>query len=84
RALAAAGLTDGFRAIVHEGGDATSALDRRGNVLLDQAGDGKRPEVLRGDLRRVLMSALPAGTIRWGQKLAGARALGAGRHELTV
>lgn len=83
RALAAAGLTDAFRAIVHEGGDATRALDRRGNVLLDQAGDGKRPEVLRGDLRRVLMSALPAGTIRWGQKLAGARALGAGGHELT-
>ncbi|WP_434211837.1 FAD-dependent oxidoreductase [[Pseudomonas] boreopolis] len=83
RALAAAGLTDAFRAIVHEGGDATRALDRDGNVLLDQPSDGRRPEVLRGDLRQLLIDSLPAGTIRWGRKLGGARRLGAGRHELT-
>ena len=83
RALAAAGLTDAFRAIVHDGGDATRALDRNGHVLLDQPGDGSRPEVLRGDLRRILIDSLPAGTIQWGRKLAGARSLGAGRHELT-
>jgi len=83
RALAAAGLTEAFRAIVHDGGDATRALDRNGNVLLDQPGDGRRPEVLRGDLRRILIDSLPAGTIQWGRKLAGARPLGAGRHELT-
>ena len=83
RALAAAGLTDVFRAIVHEGGDTTRALDRDGNVLLDQPGDGRRPEVLRGDLRRILIDSLPAGAIKWGQKLAGARPIGAGRHELT-
>ncbi len=83
RALAAAGLMDAFRAIVHDGGDATRALDRDGNVLFDQPGDGRRPEVLRGDLRRILIDSLPAGTIRWGRKLAGVRPLGAGRHELT-
>ncbi|WNL44007.1 NAD(P)/FAD-dependent oxidoreductase [Dyella sp. BiH032] len=83
RALAAAGLTDAFRAIVHDGGDAMRALDRHGHVLLDQPGDGRRPEVLRGDLRRVLIDSLPAGTIRWGRKLAGVRPLGGGRHELT-
>jgi 2-polyprenyl-6-methoxyphenol hydroxylase-like FAD-dependent oxidoreductase len=83
RALAAAGLTDAFRAIIREGGDATRALDRQGNVLLDQPGDGGRPEVLRGDLRRMLINALPAETIRWGRKLARAKPLGAGRHELT-
>ncbi|MBW7968080.1 NAD(P)/FAD-dependent oxidoreductase [Bradyrhizobium sp. BR 10289] len=83
QALAAAGLTDAFRAIIHEGGDATRALDRNGNVLLDQPGDGRRPEVLRGDLRRILIDSLPAGTIRWGRKLTGARLLGGGRHELT-
>ncbi|PIS99932.1 FAD-dependent oxidoreductase [Bradyrhizobium nitroreducens] len=83
RALAAAGLTDPFRAIVHEGGDATRALDRNGNVLLDQPGDGRRPEVLRGELRRILIDSLPAGTIQWGRKLVGATPCGAGRHELT-
>ncbi|MFC4276698.1 FAD-dependent oxidoreductase [Achromobacter aloeverae] len=83
RALAAAGLTAAFRAIINEGGDATRALDRDGNVLLDQPEDGGRPEVLRGDLRRILIDALPAGTIRWGRKLARAVSLGGGRHKLT-
>lgn len=83
RALAACGLIDAFRAIVHDGGDATRALDRDGNVLLDQPGDGSRPEVLRGDLRRILIDSLPAGTIRWGRKLDEARPLAGGRHLLT-
>ena len=83
RALAAAGLTDTFRAIIHEGGDATRALDRAGNVLLDQPGDGGRPEVLRGDLRRILLESLPGDAIRWGCKLDRLRSIGAGRHELT-
>src|ERR1700761_5163092 len=61
-ALAAAGLTDEFRAIIHEGGQATRALDPGGKVLLDQPDDGTggRPEVLRGDLRRILLDSLPA------------------------
>jgi 2-polyprenyl-6-methoxyphenol hydroxylase-like FAD-dependent oxidoreductase len=84
-ALAAAGLTAEFRAIIHEGGQATRALDAGGKVLLDQPDDGGalRPEVLRGDLRRVLLESLPAGTVEWGKKLAGVTALGDGRHELT-
>jgi 2-polyprenyl-6-methoxyphenol hydroxylase-like FAD-dependent oxidoreductase len=46
-ALAAAGLTDEFRAIVHEGGEATHVLDQHGTVLLDEPDDGSggRPEV---------------------------------------
>ncbi|MCQ9157146.1 FAD-dependent oxidoreductase [Acidomonas methanolica] len=83
RALAAAGLMDAFRAIIHEGGDATRALDREGNLLFDEPENGRRPEVLRGDLRRMLIASLPPGTVRWGCKLAGLRALGASRHELT-
>ncbi|MEU2632819.1 FAD-dependent monooxygenase, partial [Kitasatospora sp. NPDC007106] len=55
RALADAGLTDEFRAIIHEGGDAARVLDRHGALLLDVPSDGTavRPEVLRGDLRRI-------------------------------
>jgi 2-polyprenyl-6-methoxyphenol hydroxylase-like FAD-dependent oxidoreductase len=84
-ALAAAGLTAEFRAIIHEGGQATRALDDGGKVLLDQPDDGGalRPEVLRGDLRRILLESLPAGTVQWGKKLAGVTARGDGRHELT-
>src|ERR1700677_686001 len=84
-ALEAAGLTDEFRAIIHEGAEASRVLDQYGTVLLDQPDDGtgRRPEVLRGDLRRILLDSLPDGTIQWGRKLTGARPVGDGRHELT-
>jgi 2-polyprenyl-6-methoxyphenol hydroxylase-like FAD-dependent oxidoreductase len=84
-ALKAAGLLDEFHAIVLEGRQALRVLDRDGTVLLDQADDGTggRPEVQRGDLRQVLLDSLPAGTVRWGQKVSRTHALGDGRHELT-
>ena len=84
-ALEAAGLTDRFRAIIHAGGEATHVLDQHGTVLLDEPDDGTggRPEVLRGDLRRILLDSLPGETIQWGRKVADVRSLGAGRHELT-
>jgi len=85
RALEAAGLTEQFRAIIHEGGQATRILDPHGTVLLEEPDDGAagRPEVLRGDLRRILIESLPAQAIQWGKKLTGAAGLGDGRHELT-
>src|SRR6202035_3903191 len=80
-ALAAAGLTDAFRAIIQQGGEATRVLDRHGAVVFEQPGDraGGRPEVLRGDLRRILLGSLPRETIQWGKKLTGVAALGDGR-----
>jgi 2-polyprenyl-6-methoxyphenol hydroxylase-like FAD-dependent oxidoreductase len=81
-ALEAAGLTNEFRAIIHEGGAASRVVDQRGRVLLDQPDDGHRPEVLRGDLRRILLESLPDHTIHWGKKLTGVAALGQGIHEL--
>jgi 2-polyprenyl-6-methoxyphenol hydroxylase-like FAD-dependent oxidoreductase len=84
RALEAAGLTEEFRAIIHEGGAATRVLDQHGKILLDEPDDGTggRPEVLRGDLRRILVESLPADMIQWGNRLTGVTALGDGRHEL--
>jgi 2-polyprenyl-6-methoxyphenol hydroxylase-like FAD-dependent oxidoreductase len=84
-ALAAAGLTDEFRSIIHEGGDALRALDPDGAVLLEQPDEGTagRPEVLRGDLRRILLDSLPDGAVRWGRKVTAVRPLGDGRHELS-
>jgi len=85
RALEAAGLTDAFRAIIHEGGQASRILDQHGVVLFEEADDGAggRPEVLRGDLRRILLDSLPDGTVRWGCKVTAARPLGDSRHALT-
>ncbi|MFD7608650.1 FAD-dependent oxidoreductase [Streptomyces mirabilis] len=84
-ALEAAGLTDEFRAIIHEGGEALRVLDQHGAVLLDQPDDGtgSRPEVLRGDLRQLLINSLPDEMIQWGHKVTSVRPLGDGRHELT-
>jgi 2-polyprenyl-6-methoxyphenol hydroxylase-like FAD-dependent oxidoreductase len=84
-ALEAAGLAERFRAIIHRGGEASRVLDRHGTVLLDEPDDGTggRPEVLRGDLRRILLDALPGETIQWGRRVTGAQALGDGRHQLT-
>ncbi|KAA0021984.1 FAD-dependent oxidoreductase [Antrihabitans cavernicola] len=84
-ALEAAGLTDEFRALIHEGGEATRILDKNGTVLLDEPDDGTggRPEVLRGDLRRILRDSLPADAIQWGHKVTDVASLGDGRHELT-
>ncbi|MCX4615689.1 FAD-dependent monooxygenase [Streptomyces mirabilis] len=84
-ALEAAGLTDEFRAIIHEGGEVLRVLDQHGAVLLDQPDDGTggRPEVLRGDLRQLLINSLPDEMIQWGHKVTSVRPLGDGRHELT-
>ena len=84
-ALAAAGLMEEFRAIIHPGGEATRVLDRDGKVIFEQADDGTggRPEVLRGDLRKILLKSLPPGAVRWGKKLIDIAPLGEGRHALT-
>ena len=85
RALEAAGLTERFLKIIHPGGQQGRALNKDGNVLLDipDDGTGGRPEVPRGELRRILLESLPAGTVQWGRKLRVATPLGGGRHELT-
>lgn len=84
-ALKAAGLFDEFRRIIHEGGEASRVVDRSGSVLLDQPDDGSghRPEVQRGELRRILLDSLPDGTVQWGRKVSAIRPLGDGQHELT-
>jgi 2-polyprenyl-6-methoxyphenol hydroxylase-like FAD-dependent oxidoreductase len=84
-ALKAAGLFDKFLERIHEGGEAIRVLDTDATVLLDKPDDGTggRPEVLRGDLRQILLDSLPAGTLRWGHKVTAIQPIGDGRHELT-
>ncbi|GII82312.1 oxidoreductase [Sphaerisporangium siamense] len=85
KALHAAGLHDDFLKIVHEGGQAMRLLGSDGTVHVAEEDDGTggRPEVDRGHLRDLLLDSLPNGTIHWGRKATGARALGDGRHEVT-
>ena len=82
-ALKAAGLYEKFLGIVQVGADAKRVVDRRGNILLELPGNDGRPEVARGDLRRILLDSLPEGAVHWGHKLKAVSPLGGSRHALT-
>ena len=84
-ALKAAGLLEEFRKIIHPGGQALRVLDKGGDVLFDHPDDGTgdRPEVPRGELRRILLESLPPDTVRWGHKVTAVSPLGGGRHAVT-
>jgi 2-polyprenyl-6-methoxyphenol hydroxylase-like FAD-dependent oxidoreductase len=75
-------LFDEFRKIINMGGEAMRLLDTGAQVLGEIPDDGKleNPEVLRGDLRRILIESLPEGTIRWNHKVEKVDSLGEGRH----
>jgi 2-polyprenyl-6-methoxyphenol hydroxylase-like FAD-dependent oxidoreductase len=81
-ALRAAGLFADFERAVLPGGDASRVIDKHGEVLLDQPGDGRRPEVDRGALRDLLLHSLPEGTVRWGARVTAVSAAPGG-YELT-
>jgi 2-polyprenyl-6-methoxyphenol hydroxylase-like FAD-dependent oxidoreductase len=84
-ALEMAGLTEEFRKLILDGRQAMRLLDRDGKVLLEvpDDGTGDSPEVQRGELRQMLLDSLPAGTVRWGHRVSGVRALGDGHHEVS-
>ncbi len=84
-ALKDAGLFDKFLEIIHPGGQASRILDKHGNVLFEDSDDGTgaRPEVRRGELRRILLESLPKDAIRWGHKVSTVASLGGGQHAIT-
>ncbi|MFZ8102132.1 hypothetical protein ACO1GT_11055 [Staphylococcus arlettae] len=65
-ALEAIGLTEQFHDIIHEGADATKIVDSNASTLLDIPSDASnaRPEVLRGDLRQMLLDSLPEDIVQ--------------------
>ncbi len=83
-ALRDAQLFDAFQAVIYVGGDAMRILDQHGTVLMADEGDGARPEVSRRDLRDLLLGALPGDAVRWNSKATAIRALGGGRHHVTL
>lgn len=84
-AIRAAGLFEEFERLVRPSEDAKRIVDRDGNVLLDKPGNpgSKRPEVDRGELRDMLIDALPRDMIRWGHKVTSVSSSDDGRHEIS-
>lgn len=60
-------------------------VDRHGTILFDLPADpgSARPEVDRGEVRRLLIDSLAPGTIKWGHKLASIRHRAEGGYDLT-
>ena len=87
-ALRSAALLEELFGIVHPGGQAMRILDGHATVLREETDDGTgdRPEVDRGQLRDLLLDALPDGTVRWGAKVVRAVADPAqqGRHRVEL
>ncbi|MCC3275345.1 FAD-dependent monooxygenase [Arthrobacter sp. zg-Y20] len=65
-------LMDEFRSIINMGAEAMRFLDSDGELVGEIPDDGEltNPEVLRGELRRILVESLPDGAIQWGHKVA--------------
>jgi len=83
-ALRAARLHEPFLRLVRPDEDAKRITDKHGNILFDYSGSpaSTRPEVDRGELRKMLIASIPAGTIKWDHKVASIAPLGSGQHEL--
>ncbi|MCJ2073997.1 FAD-dependent monooxygenase [Methylobacterium sp. J-030] len=85
RAMAAAGLLDAFQAGSREDAKAFRMLDRTGAEMPDAGGDTHQdagPEIDRGDLRSLLLDALPADVLHWDHRLAAVHEAGDGRWRL--
>ncbi|MDT3457434.1 NAD(P)/FAD-dependent oxidoreductase [Stenotrophomonas pavanii] len=85
-ALQRAGLLEAFRAVArHEGqeartGDPWSGLITTGGF--GPEGSKDKPEIDRGDLRQLLLDALPADAVQWGHRLSELVPAQAGGHRL--
>ena len=77
-ALKAAGLYDKVMEHVLAGGDALLLRDRNGEALFSDDGNGERPEIDRGALRRIVVEALPEDIVRWNSKVHSIARDGAG------
>ncbi|GAA2512284.1 FAD-dependent oxidoreductase [Winogradskya humida] len=87
RALAEAGLADGFRSEARPEGEEHRILDPAGRTLVHHVpapgSFSGRPEIDRRALRDLLLDSLPGDTVAWGQRIIAAAPRPGGGWELT-
>ncbi|MEO8530347.1 MAG: NAD(P)/FAD-dependent oxidoreductase, partial [Deltaproteobacteria bacterium] len=77
QALQAAGLFDDFSALTRPGEDAKRIVNQRADILFEIApGVNGRPEIARGDLRRLLIGAVPGERLLWERKVVAIKRVG--------
>lgn len=84
-ALKNAGLLEAFRAIARHEDQETRNVDPWSGVPMDSFqpdGDTDRPEIDRGVLRDLLLSALPATVVSWNRRLSDIERADDGRWQL--
>jgi 2-polyprenyl-6-methoxyphenol hydroxylase-like FAD-dependent oxidoreductase len=83
-AIECAGLTTEFKRIARYEDQEGRVYDKHGNLLLidDDVTEKNRPEVDRGQLRRMLLNSLPEGVVRWDHELSAIRPQEDGSFEL--
>lgn len=83
--IKSAKLMNEFHSLIHEGADAARIIDEYGELLLDVPGDpdSGRPEVLRGDLRQMLLDSIPQEIVKWGKKVQEVIPLNKQQYKLT-
>lgn len=85
-ALQRAGLLEAFRAVArHEGQEARMGDPWSGEITtggFGPEGSKDKPEIDRGDLRQLLLDALPADTVQWGHNLTALVSAQANGHGL--
>jgi 2-polyprenyl-6-methoxyphenol hydroxylase-like FAD-dependent oxidoreductase len=70
RAMRLAGLEAEFVAAARPEDQGDRLYDADGTLLFDRDGaEDDRPEIDRTELRRILLSSLAPGTVRWGAKV---------------
>ena len=72
---------DAFGKLICENGDDMRVLDTTGALRMSDAGNGLRPEIYRGTLRKLILSSLPPEIVHWNAKVVGVDKVG-GRYEL--
>ncbi|KIH93219.1 salicylate hydroxylase [Sporothrix brasiliensis 5110] len=81
-AIEACGLTAEFGPLTGECSQQFLIANRAGEVLMAADGGGKRPEISRNNLSKLLSTHVPPESIRWGHRLAAASKTAAGTTAL--